>query len=76
MWNNYGGQAPQGIARPLEGSTHKIAAIMTGTKVHVQVLDDGFDFGQQVAGSVVQGWLNDKSVQPFTVDTTLGPAPM
>ena len=76
MWNNYGGQAPQGIARPVEGSTMKIAAIMTGTVMHVQVLDDGYQFGQQIAGSDIQKFLNDPNVGTFTVDTTLGPAPM
>ena len=76
MWNNFAGQAPQGIDRPTDSqTTMKIAAIITNGVAHVQVLDPNFDFGSTIDGSVISDFVNSADAAQYTVNTDIGILP-
>lgn len=57
MGPNYAATAPEGLSRPTSG-TMKIAAIITDSHVHVQVLDEGFQFAEKIPGSRIAKFVD------------------
>ena len=59
MDNHYSGTPPQGFVRPdTPGKSMKIAIILSGSTMHIQVLGQSAQFGEGIDDETVQGWIN------------------
>ena len=69
MGSSYAITAPETIPRPCEDDkTMKIAAILTGDTVHVQVLDNGMSFDDVIKGSTVDALVNHNAIKSYNVN--------
>ena len=72
MNGHYSGTPPQGFTRPDGAGTMKMAVIMSGNQLHIQVLDSSVQFGHSLSQDTVNMWLSANSGTPAETRTGKG----
>lgn len=64
MDGHYSGTPPQGFPRPDGSATMKMAVILSGSQLHIQVLDNSVNFDDTLDPATIDDWLSGNSSTP------------